>query len=335
MLEFVSNFIYSLIRISTPLIFVSICSTISQQAGLLNMAAEAMMLTASLGGVLFSAWTQNVWLGILGGAMTAVLIALFLCFATFVMKVDLYLMSISLNMALLGGTVFVVYLVTGTKATTAGVIKSLALGNVNIPFIKDIPFIGSILSGHNVFTYLSIVMVFVVWFLLFRTKIGLRMRAVGQNPQAAESVGINPRRIYTLAFALAAFVGSFGGMYLSMGYQNFFIRNITANRGFIGLAAATIANGMPIGSMLMSFVFGLAYAVTNYLKPYVVDQYFLTALPFIMIVVLYFIMSFWRSKQADRLLKINRQRLAEEKERQLWEEEQAKVKKSAPGSGES
>ena len=118
MLEFVSNFIYSLIRIATPLIFVSICSTISQQAGLLNMAAEAMMLTASLGGVLFSAWTQNVWLGILGGALTAVLIALFLCFATFIMKVDLYLMSISLNMALLGGTVFVVYLVTGTKATT-------------------------------------------------------------------------------------------------------------------------------------------------------------------------------------------------------------------------
>ena len=313
MLEYVSNFIYSLIRISTPLIFVAACSTISQQAGLLNMAAEAMMMTSSLAGVLFSAWTQNVWLGILGGAMVSVLLALFLCFATFIMKVDLYLMSISLNMALLGGTVFVVYLVTGTKASTAGVVKSLALGNLNIPIIQDIPFIGTILSGHNLFTYFSIIMVFLVQFLLFHTKIGLRMRAVGQNPQAAESVGINPRKIYTLAFALAAFVGSFGGMYLSMGYQNFFIRNITANRGFIGLAAATIANGMPIGSMLMSFVFGLAYAVTNYLKPYIVDQYFLTALPFIMIVILYFIMSYWRSKQAERLMKANRKRLEEER----------------------
>jgi simple sugar transport system permease protein len=313
MAEYIANFFYSVIRMSTPLIFVALCSCISQQAGLLNMAAEAMMLTSSLAGVLISAVCQNVWLGILGGALCSVLIALFLCWATFKMKVDLYLMSISLNMALIGGTVFVVYLVTGTKASTAGVVKSLALGNINIPLIKNIPFIGTILSGHNAFTYIALLMVFIVWFLLFRTKLGLRIRASGQNPQAAESVGINPRKIYTLAFALAAFVGSFGGMYLSMGYQNFFIRNITANRGFIGLAAATIANGMPIGATVMSFVFGVAYAVTNYLKPYIVDQYFLTALPFILIIVMYFLMSWWRSKRDERLRKENLKRLEAER----------------------
>lgn len=314
MVDYIANFIYSVIRMATPLIFVALCSTISQQAGLLNMAAEAMMLTSSLAGVLISAVAQNVWVGILGGALCSVLIALFLCWATFKMKVDLYLMSISLNMALTGGTVFVVYLVTGTKASTAGVVKSLALGNIDIPLIKDIPILGTILSGHNAFTYIALIMVFLVWFLLFRTKLGLRIRAAGQNPQAAESVGINPRTIYTLSFVLAAFVGSFGGMYLSMGYQNFFIRNITANRGFIGLAAATIANGMPVGATLMSFVFGLAYAVTNYLKPYIVDQYFLTALPFILIIIMYFIMSYVRSKQADRLRKANLKRLEQERQ---------------------
>jgi simple sugar transport system permease protein len=102
-------------------------------------------------------------------------------------------------------------------------------------------------------------------------------------------------------------------MYLSMGYQNFFIRNITANRGFIGLAAATIANGMPIGATVMSFVFGVAYAVTNYLKPYIVDQYFLTALPFILIIVMYFLMSWWRSKRDERLRKENLKRLEAER----------------------
>lgn len=315
MLEYVTNFIYSLIRISTPLIFVALSSAISQQAGLLNMAAEAMMLTSSLAGVLFSALFQNVWLGILLGMCCSILLALFLCFATFVMKVDLYLMSISLNMSLVACTVFVVYVITGTKNTTAGVVQSLALPNVNIPFIQNIPILGAIISGHNLFTYIALLMVFAVWFLLFRTKLGLRIRATGQNPQAVESVGINPRKIYTLAFVLAAAIGSFGGMYLSMGYNNFFIRNITANRGFVGMAAATIANGMPVGSMVMSFFFGLAYAITNYLKPYVVDSYFLAALPFLLIIILYFFVSWYRSMGEKRRLKEARRRLMEEEEK--------------------
>ncbi|WP_283681115.1 ABC transporter permease [Parablautia sp. Marseille-Q6255] len=311
MITYITNFIYSLIRISTPIIFIALGSAISQQGGILNMAAEAMMLTASLAGVMFSAMFQNVWLGILCGMGSAVLLALFLCFASFVMKVDMYLMSISLNMALLGGTVFVVYLATGTKNTTAGVVQSLSLGNINIPIIQDIPIIGAIFSGHNLFTYIALAMVFVVWFLLFRTKLGLRIRACGQNPAAAESIGINPRKIYTLAFVFVAAIGSLGGMYLSMGYQNFFVRNITANRGFIGLAAATIANGMPIGSFVMSLVFGLAYAITNYLKPYIVDSYFLSALPFLLIIILYFIMSAYRAGEEGRRLKAAKKKLAE------------------------
>lgn len=312
LIDYATNFIYSLIRIATPIMFVAIGSTLSVQAGLLNMAAEALMLTSSLVGVLASALFQNVWLGLLCGMGASIALVLLLCFASFVMKVDLYLMSISLNMALMGGTVFVVYLVTGMKNSTAGVVQSLSLGNIDIPFIKDIPVLGAIISGHNVFTYLAWAMVFVVWFLLFRTKLGLRIRASGQNPQAAESVGINPRKTYTLAFVLVAAIGSFGGMYLSMGYQNFFIRNITANRGFIGMAASTIANGMPIGSMVMSMVFGLAYAITNYLKPYIVDSYLLSALPFLLIIILYFIMSAYRSRDEERRLRAAKKKLEAE-----------------------
>jgi len=90
--------------------------------------------------------------------------------------------------------------------------------------------LGRLISGHNGFTYIAFLMVFIVWFLLYRTKIGLRIRAVGQNPAAAESVGINPRLIYTLSFCMAAVIASLGGMYLSMGYQSFFIRDITGGK---------------------------------------------------------------------------------------------------------
>ncbi len=309
MLEFISSIIYSIIRISTPIIFIAICSTISAQAGLLNMAGESMMLVASLAGVCFSALFQNVWLGILFGMLSAMLIVLIICFAAFYMKVDLYLMSISMNLAMGGGVIFVMWMLTGTKANTAGNIASLALGNVDIPIIENIPFLGPIISGHNVFTYLAIAMAVLVWFLLFKTKLGLRMRAIGQNPDAAESAGINTRRIYTIAFLIAAAIGALGGMYLSMGYQNFFSKGLTANRGFIGMAAATIGGNQPFGALLMSFVFGIAYATTNYLQPYISDAYLLQSIPFILCTIIYMVISGYRSTAESRQIRRNRQRL--------------------------
>lgn len=308
-MEFITNVIYSIIRISTPIIFVAICSTISAQAGLLNMAGESMMLVASLAGVIFSAMFQNVWLGILGGMLSAMVIVLIICFAAFYMKVDLYLMSISMNLAMGGGVIFVMWVLTGTKANTAGSIPSLALGNIDIPIIKDIPILGSIISGHNVFTYMAILMAVVVWFLLFKTKLGLRMRAIGENPAAAEAVGINTKRIYTIAFLIAAAIGALGGMYLSMGYQSFFSKGLTANRGFIGMAAATIGGNQPFGALLMSFVFGVAYATTNYLQPYISDAYLLQSIPFILCTVVYLVISGYRSTAETRKIKRNRARL--------------------------
>lgn len=308
-MEFITNVIYSIIRISTPIIFVAICSTISAQAGLLNMAGESMMLVASLAGVIFSAMFQNVWLGILGGMLSAMVIVLIICFAAFYMKVDLYLMSISMNLAMGGGVIFVMWVLTGTKANTAGSIPSLALGNIDIPIIKDIPILGSIISGHNVFTYMAILMAVVVWFLLFKTKLGLRMRAIGENPAAAEAVGINTKRIYTIAFLIAAAIGALGGMYLSMGYQSFFSKGLTANRGFIGMAAATIGGNQPFGALLMSFVFGIAYATTNYLQPYISDAYLLQSVPFILCTVVYLVISGYRSTAETRKIRRNRARL--------------------------
>lgn len=303
MLDFISNFIYSVIRISTPIIYVAICSTLSAQAGLMNMAGESMTLAASLSGVIFSALFQNVWLGILAGVIVSMIITLIICFAAFVMKVDIYLMSISMNMAIGGAVIFVMWIITGTKANTAGTISSLALGNIDIPFIKEILFLGAIISGHNVFTYIALVMTLAVWFLLFRTKLGLRMRAIGQNPKAAESVGINTKKVYTIAFLIAAAIGAFGGMYLSMGYQSFFSKGLTGSRGFIGMAAATIGNNEPFGALIMSFVFGLAYAGSNYLQPVINDAYLLMALPFILSTLIYIVISAWRSGAEERMLK--------------------------------
>lgn len=315
-LETIATFIFSMIRIATPILYVALCSTVSQQAGLTNMAAESMMLTSALTGVIVSAITQNLWLGILAGAFASVLITLVLCFATFYMKVDLYLMSIAMNMSLMGGTVYVMYTLTGSKANTATFYDSLQMPQVEIPIIKDIPFIGDILSGHNGFTYIAFIMIFLVWFLLYRTKLGLRIRSVGQNPSAAESVGINPRKIYTIAFAIAGFIASFGGMFLSMGYQNQFIREMTGGKGFIGTAAASIANASPVGSAIISLFFGLAEAITNYSKLVIKDNQFLAALPYIITTIMLFTLSGIRKKADEKRLKDRRIKALQEQQQQ-------------------
>ncbi len=323
-LEWIATFLFSVIRIATPLIYVALCSAVSQQAGLTNMASEAMMLSSSLAGVIFSATTQNLFIGILGGVACSVLVALFICFATFVMKVDLYLMSIAMNWALLGGTIYVMWLTTGVKSNTAAGFASLSMPDIHIPILSSIPFIGDILSGHNGFTYLAILMTFLVWFLLFRTKIGLRMRAVGQNPAAAESVGINPRKIYTLAFVIAAGIVSLGGMFLSMGYQGFFINNITAGRGFIGLSASTIANSNPIFAALVSLVLGLAEAITNNARVYITDSQFIAAMPSALTVILIIVLSYVRLRSQKKRELNNRKLLLK-----LQEEEAAAAEANA------
>lgn len=296
----IEAFLFSALRISTPLMYVALCAVVSQQGGLLNMAAESMMLASALMGVIASALTQNLLVGILVGAACSVLITLFLCFATFVMKVDLYLMSIAMNTALMGGTIYAMWALTGSKANTAAYYASLQMPQIQIPILKDIPFLGAVLSGHNGFTYIGWLMIFAVWFLIFRTKLGLRIRSVGQNPQAAESVGINPRKIYTISFVIAGLIASFGGMFLSMGYQNMFIREMTGGKGFIGMAAATIANASPVAAALISVVFGLADAVTNYSKLYITDAQFLAAMPYLITVILLFVLSAIRQKMDEK-----------------------------------
>ena len=317
MLTQIASFLYSVIRISTPIMFVALCAVISEKAGLLNMAAESMMLMSALIGVIASAVTQSLGIGMLAGAASSVAVTLFLCFATFVMKVDLYLMSIAMNLALSGATVYIMYITTGAKSNTAATFASKVMPNLDIPLLKDIPFLGTLLSGHNGFTYIAWIMIVIVWFLLFKTKLGLRIRAIGQNPEAAESVGINPRLMYTLAFCIAAVIASFGGMYLSMGYQSFFIRDITGGRGFIGMSVSTIVNANPIAAGLLSIVFGLAEALTNYLKVYIADTHLLSAMPYMIMTILILILSAIRKKRQERFVRENKRLLDERSAAQI------------------
>ena len=299
-MEMRSNLLFMTIRLSTPIVLGALACAVTKKAGLLNMGAEALMLMAALMGVLVSAWTQSLLLGIIGGLASSVLITLIICYVSFDLKCDLNLTNISMNNAVIGGTVFIMYLVTGQKSVTANVLNSKSMPTVNIPIIKDIPFIGDVISGHNVMTYITVLMIFVVWFLLYKTVLGLRIRCVGENPMAAESVGISSKKIWYISYALSGLIAGMGGIFMSMGYLSWFARDMMGGRGFMSMAAMNIASGEPLGSAINALLFGVAQAFGTFIQRYNINADLILAFPYMFAVVLISVLTFIRQSREKK-----------------------------------
>ena len=259
-------FIAEGIRMATPLVFAALAALICRQAGMFNMGVEGMILCSALGAVIFAHYGGSVWIGLLGGIAVGLATGMVIAFASLTGKADLYLTCIAFNLMATGGTVFVMYLLTGEKSTTSGAFRSYQIPAIDIPVIKDIPVLGRIVSGQSLLTYLAVVAVFVMWFLLKRTRVGLRIRAVGENPKAAESVGISVNKIGYISFAICGVLCGLSGAFMSMSWVTFFMKNMVNGRGYIGLSAQNMANGQPIGSALASLLFGFTDALSTTLQ---------------------------------------------------------------------
>ena len=259
-------FIADAIKMSTPLVFAALAALMTRQAGMFNMGVEGMILCSALGAVTGAHYLGNVWAGVACGILTGLLTGFIIAFAHLSGKTDLYLTCIAFNLAATGGTVFIMYLLTGEKSTTSGAFRSYQIPNINIPIIKDIPILGRIISGQSLLTYVAVLCVWFVWFLLKRTRVGLRIRSVGENPKAAESVGISVKKIGYISFLFCGLFAGLSGTFLSMSWVTFFMKNMVNGRGYIGLSAQNMANGHPVGSALVSLLFGATSSLSLTLK---------------------------------------------------------------------
>ena len=257
-------FIASILRISTPIILPALGGLISDLAGVINIALEGIMLVSAFTGVIVSAYTHNVWIGVLAGIVVGVLFSLILALFHLYLDTDIILAGIALNIMAQGGTIFLLFILTGDKGNSS-TLASGAVPTVIIPFIDNIPWLGTILSGHNIFTYLAFLFTWLVAIFLYKTPLGTHLRAVGENPVAAETVGINVKRTQTIAIALSGFFASLGGLSLSMAYLTLFQNAMTAGRGFIALAAVFLGGRTPWGTTIAAIVFGFADALANQL----------------------------------------------------------------------
>ncbi len=262
----ITSFGFAVLRLSTPLVFAALSAAVCEKAGLFNMAAESMMLWGALIGVIVSGVTQNALIGFLAAMAAGAVTGMLIWVATVKGKADLMLAQIAINLASSGGTIFLLFALTGEKSNSAVAIKSLAMPKIVIPGLSAIPVIGPILSGQNILTYGAVVAAVLLNVFIFRSKTGHHIRAVGENPHAAESVGISVPKIYFLAWTIAGLLGGIGGAFMSMGYLTSFTKDMVAGRGYIGLCASSMVGGSPIGAMFCALIFGVADAVSNQLQ---------------------------------------------------------------------
>lgn len=278
------TFWFSVIRVTTPIIFPALGAVITNKAGTPNIGLEGIMLFASLSGVLISASTANVWLGLLAAVLTGVALSLFLGYFTLKLQTDVILGGIALNLFASGGTIFLLYLVTGDKGTSAS-LPSKVLPNIDIPLIENVPFIGEIVSGHNILTYVAFISLIAMSFLFRKTVLGRKIKAVGEYDQAAESVGISVVRTRYIAFIISGIFCGLGGAFLSMSYVSWFSRDMTAGRGWIALAAEAMGRGTVGGTALSSVLFGFASALGNTLQKFSIPSELIGTIPYVATVV--------------------------------------------------
>lgn len=277
---FSAQFIFTVIRVATPLLFVSMAALVARKAGMLVIAFEGIMLFAALGGVIGSAFTQSVLLGLLSSVLFGTSVTLLFAYFVLVLKSDSILTGLAINIFGSGGTVFLLYLITGDKGSSTR-LNSLSVPSLSIPFIKDIPFIGSVVSGHNYLTYLAIFTVIGVYVFINKTVLGLRIRSVGENPKAAESLGINVVKTQTLSLVISGVLASIGGAYMSMAYLPFFTRDMMAGRGFMAIAAQTLGGGNVFFTSFVALFFGMAEALSNVMQSLNFPSELMQAVPYL------------------------------------------------------
>lgn len=259
---FSASFIFIVIRVGVPLLFASMSAYVASLAGIPNIAVEGIMIFGALFGVYFSASSGSAWVGLLVVIIVGLIMALVIAFFSMKMKADPIMIGIALNLFATDFSIWLLLLWTGTKGTTA-TLPSKVLPTVNIPIIKDIPILGEIISGHYFLTYVCVVLAILLYILVYKTPFGLRMKACGLDEHAAESVGIKVEKVRLIAIIISCILAALGGAYLSMGYMSIFSNNMTASRGWTGIAANAVGQGNFLVVILTTVIFAFAQGIVN------------------------------------------------------------------------
>ncbi len=239
---FTLGIVYSTIRLATPLVLAAFGGLFSERAGVINIALEGLMLAGAFTSATITYYAGNPWLGLLAGVAAGVFVALIHALSCIHFEADQVVTGTAINILMLG----VPTLISGALFQSTG-------STPQIPRSNLIP---------NAPIALAFLLVPSIWYLLYRTPVGLRLRAVGENPEAADTAGVSVPGVRYAAVLASGALAAIGGAYLSIGQASLFTRNMTAGRGFIALAALIFGKWKPVKPMLACRLFGFAEVIS-------------------------------------------------------------------------
>ena len=251
------DFLFTSIRVMTPILFAAMACMVFVKGGIDPIGTEGIMLSCALAGPVGGYFTHSALGGVIFAMAVGVVLAFVFGYFTLILNTNPVLAGIALN----------------------------TLPEIKIPLIKDIPVLGAIISGHNVLTYLGLILVVVLTVFFWKTTVGLRIRAVGENESAAKSVGLNVMKYKYIALLIAGCLAGIGGAYMSMGYVSFFSRDMIAGRGWIGMAAESMGLGIPWKIACSVLIFGMADSLAVRLQMLNLPSQLIQTIPYVVTMI--------------------------------------------------
>lgn len=270
------------VPLAVPLLLASLGEIFAERSGVINVGIEGMVLAGALAGFAGSYQSGDPVVGALCAALAGVLLAVILALLSVRLRADQVVVGTAINILALGLTGVFARALFKSANTSAPTFPALV-----IPGLHELPVIGGAFFGQNALGYLAWLLVPLCWWFLFRTRLGLRLRAVGEYPEAAEGAGVAVRRMRTCAVLWGGALAGLAGAFLSIGYTNGFVENMSAGRGFIALAVVILGRWNPVGALFAALLFGLASALQFQFQASTVRfpyQFFL-ALPYILTLI--------------------------------------------------
>lgn len=272
-------------RVTAPILLCATGGLYSHLAGAPNITLEGAMLFAAFTGVVGSYYAENAIVGVLCAILGGILVNVFFGYLHLQLGGDSTVTGFAINTLCIGLTTFLLRTLFNTSGTLMDP-RIVGLSNYSIPILKDIPVIKYLFTNQTLCIYLSWIFVALTQVIIFNTKLGMNIRACGENPSAASTVGVQVIKIRWLCIIITGILCGLAGAQLSLGYLTMFSENMTAGRGFIAIAAVLLANGQPLAVFAASVIFGIAEAFSNQVQLSDISPYIVLMIPYLAVILI-------------------------------------------------
>lgn len=274
------SLIYATFRASTPIIYAALCAAITQQANILNIGTEGIMLVGAFTAVAISYFTGSWILGVLAAMLAGAVIAMIMAVSHIKYNSEICAIGMGINLLAIALTKFMLQVFFHTSGSFSNP-SIVPIPKLHFAFLENIAFLNTLLNDWRFTEWFVIIFIILLQFIFYKTVWGLRLRAVGQFPMAAQTAGIQANAVKYQAMLISGLIGGLAGAHLSLGYSTQFVENMTNSRGFMGVAAMYFGGANPVLTAMGCLLFGFSDSVGARLQAYGIPAQFILMMPYI------------------------------------------------------